>query len=241
MSVVAWLRDFTADEEASATAVDKSGTGNSAWFDGGAAFELLPGKGRVIHFPEGVPGKIVMNDSASLDIVGAITIGVRFTKYSIDEAALVDKGNAYRLRFEDSSMVPTFGLYISGAWVELSPANPLLVERDYYLEATYDGNDMTLYANGAVIATQPASGVVASNSSPVTVGDLAAGGMPLDGHVDEVLIRDSATNLAQHKIDTLRGRTSQSETIIELLDINLGSGSLHFTTYHEPINVRVKN
>ena len=70
-----------------------------------------------------------------------------------------------------------------------------------HVAATYDGQQMLLYKNGAVLATMTKTGAMVSNPAVATwIGDNPGGGRSVDGVVDGVRIYSralSATDIQQ--------------------------------------------
>lgn len=62
----------------------------------------------------------------------------------------------------------------------------------HHLAATWDGSTLAVHLDGALVGQIAAAGALATNTMPVTLGDLAAGGSALDGAVDNVMIASVA-------------------------------------------------
>ncbi|MCE2439930.1 MAG: hypothetical protein J4F39_10955 [Candidatus Latescibacteria bacterium] len=71
-------------------------------------------------------------------------------------------------------------------------ANRTLAPGRHHLAGVYDGERVTLYIDGAAVASTEASGHVQSGHTPVSVGRLAGGGAPFQGEIGEVRISTSA-------------------------------------------------
>ena len=62
-------------------------------------------------------------------------------------------------------------------------ANRTLAPGRHHLAGVYDGERVTLYIDGAAVASTEASGHVQSGNTPVSVGRLAGGGAPFQGEI----------------------------------------------------------
>ena len=71
-------------------------------------------------------------------------------------------------------------------------ANRTLAPGRHHLAGVYDGERVTLYIDGAAVASTEANGHVQSGHTPVSVGRLAGGGAPFQGEIGEVRISTSA-------------------------------------------------
>ncbi len=71
-------------------------------------------------------------------------------------------------------------------------ANRTLAPGRHHLAGVYDGERVTLYIDGAAVASTEASGHVQSGNTPVSVGRLAGGGAPFQGEIEEVRVSTTA-------------------------------------------------
>ncbi|MBL8003153.1 MAG: LamG domain-containing protein [Flavobacteriales bacterium] len=77
------------------------------------------------------------------------------------------------------------------------PGSSIFSNAWYHLAGTYDGSTMRLYLNGALMVSQPAAGTIGFHpQAPASMGDLATGGKPFFGTLDDVRIYDSALDQA---------------------------------------------
>jgi hypothetical protein len=68
----------------------------------------------------------------------------------------------------------------------------------YFLSATYDGAEMRIYVNGALIASAPATGGIGHHPSvPVALGAIHNGQHPFSGWMDDVRIHDRGLTPAE--------------------------------------------
>jgi hypothetical protein len=75
----------------------------------------------------------------------------------------------------------------AGAWVHLA--------------MTYDGINMKLYVNGALVATTPISGAEASSTSPLTLGGDRIWGEYFQGLIDDVRVYNRALSQSEIQSD----------------------------------------
>lgn len=63
----------------------------------------------------------------------------------------------------------------------------------HHLSGSYDGSTISLYLNGTLMASKPASGAVAyAPQAPASIGAQSTGALPFSGWVDDVYIHDRA-------------------------------------------------
>lgn len=68
----------------------------------------------------------------------------------------------------------------------------------YHVAFTFDGTNLKLYINGAVVATTAVSGTVRAGADPIEVGRYSASGATTpDGVIDEVAVYGSALSAAR--------------------------------------------
>lgn len=239
MSIIAHYRDFTTAERESQSVLDKSGNGHVGSFAGDAAFTLIAGRGAALEFPAPNGGRMEVFDAPLLNPATAISFGAWFYRFDDTAAMLVDKNECYRLWFPDNSMKPAFALFIGSSWQEIYSPVALQQNQWQFIEASYDGAIMRLFAQGRELVSQPMTGSINGNNELLVMGDFRYGGYPMRGFMREVVLRDHAVDLAEHRQALKRDLRKSSASFIELFTLKAPSGDVHVTSYHEPIDITV--
>lgn len=238
-----WFRDFDVGEDEAKQVWDKTGNGATGTFTGGAGFNLLPGFGRVLRFPEGAHGARVewFNTAAISTMQVTLSIGISFTKFSNKACIVVDKDQAFRFWFEGSDNVPTFSVFVEGQWHALKADRPLELEKEYWVTCNYNNGTIQIMANAVLVANAAiTTGGANPSESRMTLGDYHSGGWQFEGEVTELLFRNIVTTPEQHRLDLLRSKEPSVRSVIELLEIDLPTGTLRFTTNPTPLTLTVR-
>jgi beta-galactosidase len=119
----------------------------------------------------GIAAPVVFGESQSLNLTEALTIGAEFTgNFAGSHSPLVSKGDhQYLLRLDANGA--EFTLF-KETWQPLRATyeDLELGNGKNTLVATYDGQQMKLYANGKLVAERALAGPIASSAAPVNVG-----------------------------------------------------------------------
>jgi len=192
---------------------DISGGGNTGTCTGLACptpVDGVPGtRGTALSF-DGVDDFVSVPHSASLNITGAITIGVWVKRTGTPSAFAgivakenTDLGVGYGIIYAGTAN-PAYRSRIGGLWRSLIFAEfPLNTWR--YVVATYDGSFMRVYLDGIFSVSQAASGSIATNTFPLSIGRQERAGSFFAGLIDDVRIYSRA--LTASEIQTLYAQT----------------------------------
>jgi hypothetical protein len=186
------------DETGGTTALDSSGNGNTGTLVGGVTHVAgLPGFGNGLHF-DGT-GYVTAADSSSLDPLFNITVSawLKADTWSNGNERILQKGNSdnqYRLLEEGGVLkwdlsglgTVTAALPSTGVW--------------HNVTGTYDGSTIKLYVDGALVASQAASGRLGVTGDALFIATKNAGapfGDHFAGTIDEVRIYQRALSQAE--------------------------------------------
>ncbi|PZP83451.1 MAG: hypothetical protein DI582_10980 [Azospirillum brasilense] len=235
MSVVAWYRDFTAEESEEIT--DKSGNGNTGVLTT-ATVTAVAAKGRVLSFPPSVTSAVEVADSDSLSPT-SVSVGAWI--YHIDNSAamVVDKNLSYRLWFPDGDGVPAWDVYVGGSWHSVFAPTPVPTQQWVFLQGSYDGANSKLFVQGVEKASSALTGDIEDSADPLLLGKFLYGGYQFTGYLGEVLVKDTGVSLAEHKNDLQRWLKKETHNLIELLQIKVPGNPINVCTYSEEITVTV--
>jgi hypothetical protein len=196
------------DEGSGTTLTDTSGFGNDGSFGGLAAWTSGV-SGAALDFA-GSGDLMLVPDDVSLDLTDAITIAAWLrptrigTQYVIKKALKGDI-NGYELSLSSSGgLFVRFNQASSGNGYRLNSLSGYPVDGSSWIHvaATYDGQQIKLYVDGALEASLSAPGlVIGVNDVPLSVGAQFGGARPFDGAVDEVLLYGRA--LSQVEVQDL--------------------------------------
>jgi hypothetical protein len=198
---------YAFDEGAGTTAVDASGSGNTGTVSG--AIYVAGGKnGGALSF-DGINDRVDIADAASLDLTTGMTL-----------EAWVNPSAATGYRTVLMKDVPgelSYSLYSSGsgstdgkpnAWVRInttssgtSGTTALPLNTWNFLAATYDGGNLTLYVNGAQVATKAVTGTLRTSDNPLHVGGNPIWGEYFAGLIDDVRVYNRALSVAEMQAD----------------------------------------
>jgi len=194
------------NEGAGTTAADSSGLGHHGTFVGSApvwtagvwgAAALFSRDGRRISIP----------DAPRLDAGGALTLAAwirparRDTQYLLKKGRY-DKEDGYELSLSSSQGVAfvRFNQRSQGSAYKVYATTPYPSDGAtwMHLAATWDGQAIRLYVNGALEAFQAAPSLaIAANDRPLSIGAQDDGKEPFDGAIDDVWVLDHAIGEAE--------------------------------------------
>jgi hypothetical protein len=110
-----------------------------------------------------------------------------------------------------------------------------------HLATTYNGSTLTLFVNGVSVATQAATGSIASNTGPLRIGGNAIWGEYFNGLIDEVRVYSRALSASEIQGDMDRSVTpdTSAPTITGRTPANgaggINVGSAATATFSEPV------
>jgi len=184
------------NEGTGSSATDLSGKGNvgtlsgATWIDAGRF-------GKALSF-NGSSSRVTVQDSASLDLSGAMTLAawVYPTAAMADRRVVIVKerpgSNAYHLHASSANSGKALTGFFSTAWNRLWTPAGLPVNKWTHLAATYDGVRQRLFVNGVQVASRAQTGAIATSGSPLRIGADGARGEHFRGRIDEVRIYNRA-------------------------------------------------
>ncbi|MEZ6195910.1 MAG: LamG-like jellyroll fold domain-containing protein [Planctomycetota bacterium] len=163
---------------------------------------------------------------------GPFTLEGRFLakRYRDRQPFLAKTQNSEYSLFLDRG-VPSFSVHLDGAYVHVRAENLRLeTDRWYHLAGVFDGGELRLYLDGALIGRTPAKGTRTRNVLPLLVGaDPDGSGVPTDqfeGLIDEVRLSRKA-RYAGERVRVPARHEPDAETLL-LLDFDLQVGGLFF-------------
>jgi PKD repeat protein len=180
------------DAGSGSSVVDASGNGNTGTING-ATWATAGYFGRALSF-NGVNAVVTINDSASLDLTGAMTIEawVYPTSFNGDYQSILSKpidstfsGISYVLHGASRpSSLPSFATSVSSGNLMGNATLPLNTWS--HLAGTYDGVTARFYINGVQVTSRAESGIINTSSEALRIG------LSWAGIIDEVRIYNRA-------------------------------------------------
>jgi len=198
-------------EEGSGTTVDdSSGNGNNGTVSG-ATWTTNGRFGSALSF--GAGALVTVSNSPSIDLTTGMTLEAWVYPTSLNgswmNVIFKSNGNpgsqnpSYVLQGSTPTGL-TPSLFISSAPSNLATPSALPVNAWSHLAATYDGTTMTLYVNGAPLASQSASGAMTVSTDALTIGGNAFSGQNWVGLIDEIRIYNRALTQSEIQADMAR-------------------------------------
>ncbi len=158
-----------------------------------------PGAGKALELTGKEHARI--GNESRFDVTDAITVAAWIKVHAFDRPwqAIVTKGNsAWRLQRSASGKTLEFacsGLSVpdGSEWGSLSGKGSVDDGKWHHAVGVYDGSKMSLYVDGALGASQKASGKIAVNDEPVFVGENSEeGARGFNGLIDDIVILNHA-------------------------------------------------
>ncbi len=98
----------------------------------------------------------------------------------------------------------------------------------YHIAGSYDGSEVVLYVNGMAVASVPRSGLIATNSTALYLGNRADAARAFDGSLDEVRIWDRALSAAEIAANRTIELTGTEPGLVAYYRLNEGTGQTGF-------------
>jgi len=200
--VAHWKMDKQDNTYAYDTAGSNDGTLNFNE-NGATSTKWVSGKyGSALQF-DGSDDYVSASDSATLDIVGPMTVGA-WVKLPVvpddyDKIACKygDGTHTFFLQFF-ANRTASFLAKAGGSATESTSVSVLALNTWYYITGVYDGSTQKIYINGVVEDTDNKTGVITPNSADLTMGALTGGGSyHFNGSIDDVRIYNYARTQKQ--------------------------------------------
>src|SRR3989454_6629136 len=138
-----------------------------------------------------------------------------------DFRAVVVKNYTYFLYASVSGYCGNGGVLAGFATTTVCTATPLPVNAWTHLAVTYDGTTLSLFRNGVLVASRPASGAVPSSTATLQIG-ASQFGEYFNGLIDEVRLYDRALRSEEH---TSELQSPSNLACRLLLEMKKGAGS----------------
>jgi Concanavalin A-like lectin/glucanases superfamily len=196
---------YNFDEGAGPTLTDYSTSANDGTLDG-ATWTTSGKYGGALSF-DGTNDRVIVGASSSLDLVRGMTleawiqptVGQRGWRTIIHR-----EQSSYYLHASMGSALlqPVGGGHFSKAisTVVRSPTS-LPVGAWSHLAVTYDGAELRLYINGALVASTPETGDISQTTEPLSIGGNGPYGEYFEGLIDEVRIYNRALGPSEIQAD----------------------------------------
>jgi glucose/arabinose dehydrogenase/PKD repeat protein len=192
------------EETSGITANDSSPAKNNGTLVNGPISTASGKFGRALSF-DGVNDRVDVPDSNSLDLTTGMTLEAWVKPTTISgwrTAILKERGTTdlnYALYASNGSK-PRIENY-TGVETGTNGLAGLPLNAWTHLAATYDGANLRLYVNGALVATKPATGAMPNTANPLRIGGNAIWGEYFSGLIDEVRVYNRALNETEVKAD----------------------------------------
>ena len=187
------------DEGAGTTVSDASGNGNTGVI-GTASWTTSGRFGDALSF-NGTSSRVDIADSPSLRLTTGMTFEAWINPSVVNGAwrDVIYKGNDnYFLEAtSNNGSRPVAGAIVNGSHAEAYGSSALAINTWTHLAETYDGSAVRLYINGVLASSSPATGAIATSTSPLQIGGDSIYGQYFAGLIDEVRIYDRALSASE--------------------------------------------
>jgi concanavalin A-like lectin/glucanase superfamily protein len=196
---------YAFNEGSGATAVDSSGNGNQGAISG-ATRNTSGQYGAALDF-DGTNDLVTVPDSSSLDLTNGMTLEawVRpLTTSGWRTVVLKERpgDTAYALYSSNNDNGrPSGRVRVNGSNVSVNGTSRLTTSVWTHLATTFDGSNLRLYVNGALVATRAASGTILTSTNLLRIGGSSALGRWFRGRIDEVRVYNRALSASEIQSD----------------------------------------
>ncbi len=173
--------------------------GHSARIGGARWTSGISGKG--LRF-DGRNDTVTVDDHNDLTLTDEFTLSMwvkpsRVTGWQTGILKQGSNGLAYGLYVSNDQSLPVASINIGGSTISAT-ANQSLPTRTWsHLAATWDGNQLILFVDGAIVSQVSASGQLVQSNSPLQIGGNRESGEYFKGTIDEVSVLDRALSAAE--------------------------------------------
>jgi uncharacterized protein (TIGR03437 family) len=206
---------YSFSEGTGTTVADASGNGNSGTITN--ATWTTSGKfGSALSF-NGSSSWVTVKDSASLDFTKGMTLEgwVNPTVLSGSWRTVIIKQSTgalmYALYANTDTQQPSGHVFIASEF-DTRGTGTLALNAWTHLAATYDGNFLRLYVNGALASTKAVTGAIKTSTGVLRIGGNDIWGEYFSGLIDEVRIYNRALSVAEVASDMNAVVKSQIQT-----------------------------
>ena len=201
-SVSGLMAAYNFDEGSGSIAADASGNGNTATLFGGATW-VTGHSGNGLSF-DGGSG---YSTAPSVPYVANWTISAWVRSPAAPGASgyagPVHREKNFQINWNhaDPNFRGAAAVNVGGTWYAAS-FGTLAANTWYFLAATYDGETLNAYSNGALVTSNAApSGPASSDPNPLTFGKHAANSYFFQGSIDDVRVYNRALSLSEIQSD----------------------------------------
>ncbi len=195
---------YAFSEGSGTTTSDRSGNGNTGTLSG-TTWTTAGLAGVGLSF-DGVNDRVDVNDSASLDLTGGMTLEawVYPTVLSGWRTVVLKErpgGLAYALYAHDNAPKPAAYVRIGSADVSVVGVSALPLHTWTHLATTYDGATLRLYVNGIEVGSRAVTGIIQVSTGRLRIGGNAVWSEWFAGQIDEVRIYNRGLSAAEIQAD----------------------------------------
>src|SRR5262245_31986730 len=191
------------DAGSGTTVTDASGNGHTGTITN-ATWAATGKYGKALQF-NGSNALVTISNAASLQISSGMTLEAWVNPSAVDASwrDVIYKGNDnyYLEATSANASKPDAGMIAGGTYADAVGTAKLTANTWAYLTETYDGTTLRLYVNGALVASTPHTGAIATSTNPLQIGGDSIYGQNFAGLIDEVRVYNVALTAAQIQTD----------------------------------------
>jgi hypothetical protein len=186
------------------TVADASGNGNTGTITG-ATWSAAGKYGNALSF-NGTNNFVTVNESASLDLTGAMTLEAWVNPSALGSTwrcVLLKEqsgGLIYALYANTDTNRPSGHVYISSEFDTRGTA-ALATNTWTHLAVTYDGTTLRMFVNGVEASNKVVGGNIKTSTGALRIGGNSVWGEYFSGLIDEVRVYNRALTAAQIQAD----------------------------------------
>jgi hypothetical protein len=221
---------FSFDEGGGTIAADASGNGNTGTVSG-AAWTTGGRNGGALSF-DGESDYVTVVETASLDLSTAATVEAWvYPTASSGSRAIVAKernGGGFPYGLETNAGVPA-GYVKAGSTVTAAATTAVAAGTWTHLALAYDGAYVRLYVNGALAASEAASGSLAASNDPMRIGGDVTWAEWFEGRIDDVRVYSRALTAGEVATDmatpVAASNPAPASSLVGAWSFDAGSGT----------------
>jgi hypothetical protein len=195
---------YAFNEASGTTTADISGNNNTGTLTNGPTRTAAGKFGAALSF-DGVNDHVLIPNSASLTLSTAMTLEA-WVNPSVTlggwKAILQKETDAYLLVASSDQNRPAGGGTLNGTCCPVAYATTGLLPNTWtHVAVTYTGTQLSMYINGALASSTPATGPILTTTTPLRIGGNSYAAEFFPGLIDEVRIYNRALTQAEIQTD----------------------------------------
>ena len=196
---------YAFEEAQGTTTADASGNANQGTLEGGTSWTPTGKYGGALFF-DGVNDNVRVEDSASLDLTGGMTVSAWVRPQTLTQWRTVvmkeqPSNLSYGLYANATANTPATEAYIGGAVRRASGGGQIPLNAWTHLAGSYDGGLIRMYVNGVQVGQTARTGGITTSNSPLRIGGNSVWPEWFHGLIDDVRVYQRALSATEIQAD----------------------------------------